>query len=137
MMIGGNSRGRTAYVRQFVEGEMMTRIDDEHTEQDALHFAIEREWKRDHVQRDFWRDHGYCRFYIQRLAPLLPIGPADYIPETTILPIAFAQLDRRDGRVMITTPLDPSYKWCIPLWRNKFGLIKTPLINPENIRVNA
>lgn len=109
----------------------MLRMNDETTDHDTLHFAIEREWKQDRVQREFWRDHGYCRFYVPLRQPvaLLQVEiPEDIGPA----PIAYAQYDRETGFIVITTPLDRSYKWFIPVRFNPWGMIRTPLINPAN-----
>jgi hypothetical protein len=54
--------------------------------------------------------------------------PDDICPQ----PCAFAFYDRETGFVVITTPLDQSYKWAIPVRFNPWGMIRTPLINPEN-----
>ncbi len=93
----------------------MLRIEDETTDHDALHFAIEREWKRDHVQRDFWRYRGYCRFYVPSIGRLTVVGPVETPEDLGPAPIAFAQLIRNEQCIVITTPLDQSYKWIIPL----------------------
>lgn len=113
----------------------MLRLKDETTDHDTLHFAIEREWKRDQVQRDFWRDHGWGKFYIPPIGGLTAtaIGPANMTHDDIgPQPCAFARYDRETGFIVVTTPLDTSYKWMIPLRFNPWGMIRTPLINPTN-----
>jgi hypothetical protein len=94
--------------------------------------VIEREWKQDSVQREFWRDHGYCRFYLYFPPPLSPIRAYADMPDTVTTPIAFAQYDRETGFINVTTTLDHSYKWLIPVLFSPWGMIRTPLLNPAN-----